>query len=448
MSTQKTIFVCTKCDFQTPKWAGRCTECGNWSTLKEVPLDQALDSKAETSVKFDDSLLVDFHQIKDKKTARLKTNINEVDNVLGGGIAQGSLILLGGEPGIGKSTIVLQLAEKLQSDSPVLYASGEESAQQIKMRIDRLKINHKKLKYLGQTKVETIKAAIEDLKPSMCIVDSIQTIYSPQLESEPGSVSQVRACTVKLLESAKKTNIPIIIVGHVTKDGQVAGPKTLEHLVDVVLYLEGDKFQQFRILRSNKNRFGSTSEIGIFDMQSQGLIEVANPSEYFLTSEQINYPGRTTTCIIEGSRSFLVEVQALVTKTIFGYPQRKTSGYDLNRLQLLSAVINKRTSINLINQDIHLNITSGLKIQDPSIDLAVISAIASSFNNKAINSNLIAIGEVGLGGEIRPVAQLEKRLKEAENLRYKQAMVQSKNAKSNLQIVQVNNIGEAMEKLF
>ncbi|OGY41775.1 MAG: DNA repair protein RadA, partial [Candidatus Buchananbacteria bacterium RBG_13_36_9] len=356
MSKQpQTIFTCNKCGAQFPKWIGRCATCGAWGTISEeqqtIPNSQFPISK----VKIDKEQIVDFQKTAPPAFTRLQTQISEFDRVLGGGIVVGSLILLGGEPGIGKSTLVLQICDKIKS--PILYVSGEESASQIKMRLDRLNLDFKNLKFLGENNIEKIVAFSIEEKPNLLIIDSIQTLYSSELPSEAGSINQVRICTVKLLEIAKKFNIPILIIGHVTKDGLVAGPKSLEHLVDAVMYLEGSSQNDFRLLRCAKNRFGSTNELGVFNMTGQGLLEVKNPSELFLPQNQEPLSGSALTCIMEGSRPFLIEVQALATKTLFGYPQRKTSGFDLNRLQMLIAVLIKRANIPLVNQDVFLNVT-------------------------------------------------------------------------------------------
>jgi DNA repair protein RadA/Sms len=396
-------------------------------------------------IKIDKNQLVDFQKTPPPAFTRLQTQVSEFDRVLGGGIVVGSLILLGGEPGIGKSTLVLQICDKIKS--PILYVSGEESASQIKMRIDRLNLNFSNLKFLGENNMEKIVAFAIEEKPSLLIVDSIQTLYSSELPSEAGSINQVRICTVKLLEIAKKFNIPILIIGHVTKDGLVAGPKSLEHLVDAVMYLEGSSQNDFRILRCAKNRFGSTNELGVFSMTGTGLLEVKNPSELFLPQNQEPISGSCLTCVMEGVRPFLIEVQALASKTLFGYPQRKTAGFDLNRLQMLIAVLIKRANIPLVNQDVHLNVTGGLKINETGADLAVCLAIISSLKDKIIKSDTLIIGEVGLGGEIRPVSQMEKRIEEAQKMNFKNIITPVfKTEKKDL--VMVKNLEEASKRVF
>lgn len=444
----KTIFVCSKCDTQFPKWLGQCPGCGSWGTIAEQAIQ---DREMVKNLVAPAAELIKFDQIRSEEFPRLKTKIEELDQVLGGGIVLGSLVLIGGEPGIGKSTLVLQIAVQLASQRSVLYVSGEESAEQIKMRLDRLNFSGQGLQFLGETDIMTICASIEKYKPSLVIIDSIQTMSFAGLPSEAGSVNQVRACTVKLLETAKKNHLPIFIVGHVTKEGVVAGPKTLEHLVDTVLYLEGDPYHQYRLLRTVKNRFGSTSEVGVFEMTDRGLIEVKNPSEIFLSQRDENLAGSVVGAVMEGTRAFLVEVQALVARTNFGYPQRRALGFDLNRLQLLAAVLTRRCGLNLGNSDIHLNIVGGITIEEPAVDLAVCLAIASAYKNKPVNSKIAAIGEVGLGGEIRMVSNLEPRIKEAEKLGFKKIIIPTgkQNIKSQkIEIIPVRNLTEVINKII
>ncbi len=390
------------------------------------------------------SKTIALQDIQGKDVPRLKTNIAELDRVFGGGIVPGSLTLLGGEPGIGKSTLSLQFATAIK---PTLYISGEESADQIKMRADRIAGIETRLiaslRIANETNVDAICATIKHEKPALVIIDSIQTIYSENVAGEPGNISQVRACTVKLLECAKSSAIALILIGHVTKDGEVAGPKTLEHLVDTVLYLEGDRFHNLRLLRGSKNRFGSTDEVGIFDMQETGLKEVQNPSAAFLAERGDNIPGSVLTCLMEGTRPLLVEVQALVNKTSFGYPVRKASGFDINRLHVLVAVLQKRAGLNLGQYDIHMNIVGGVKAQEPAADLAVCLAIASAFKDKKLGNDLVCFGEVGLGGEIRSVRNSEKRIKECEQIGMKRIILgKQKNSTSKIQLIPVANIQE------
>jgi DNA repair protein RadA/Sms len=443
----KKIFVCSKCGAQFPKWLGQCPECGTWGSLEEEleVRDQRLKNK-ELIIAGE---VIEFDKIKSETYPRIKTGIEEIDRVLGGGIVPGSLILLGGEPGIGKSTLVLQIAKQLAEQS-VLYVSGEESAEQIKMRLDRLNFSGKNLKFLGETDIEIICATIEKYRPTLAIIDSIQTVWFSNLPSEAGSVSQVRASTAKLLEIAKKTRVPIFIIGHITKEGLVAGPKTLEHLVDTVLYLEGDPFHNFRLLRATKNRFGATNEVGVFEMEEKGLIEVKNPSATFLASRDLNLPGSVVGAILEGTRAFLIEVQALVTPARFGYPQRRAIGFDFNRLQLMTAILTQRCGLNLGNYDIYLNIAGGITVHEPAIDLPVCLAIISAFKNKPFNPKAVACGEVGLGGEVRPVSNLEKRIREAEKLGFEKIYVpqiSKKLTSAKIEIKQIKNLID-YERLF
>ncbi len=441
----QTIYECQKCGAQTSKWAGRCLECGAWGSLTETA---GGPTREKTLEKILTGKVVNFNEVTGKDFARIKTGLGEFDQVLGGGIVPGSLVLLGGEPGIGKSTLVAQLAASISGgDKSTLYVSGEESAEQVKMRLDRLELNAKSLQFLGETNIDVICSTIAKIKPALAIVDSIQTMATPEIPSEAGSVNQVRACTVKLLEVAKKNNIPIFVIGHVTKEGQVAGPKTLEHLVDTVLYLEGDRFHAYRLLRTVKNRFGSTDEVGIFEMQNGGLKEVKNPSAIFLEERGENIAGSAVTCVVEGSRPLLVEIQALVSRTYFGYPQRRSAGFDLNRLQLLLAVLGKRAGMNLGAHDVHLNVAGGYKIQEPACDLAVLLAVASAFKNKPLPPSTIIFGEVGLGGEVRATGQTEKRINEAEKLGFGEVLAPNfkQPAKGKIKIVKVKNIAEALK---
>lgn len=413
MKTQ-TIFFCTNCDAQFPKWSGRCTECQQWGTVKEQAAESAAPSATQKKKQAVDAAIAgttqSFADMQAQQNARMLTGISECDRVLGGGIVPGSLLLLGGDPGIGKSTLVAQLAASLKKQ--VLYVSGEESAQQIKMRLDRLALTQDQLHFLGETHVESICKTITEEQPALAIIDSIQTIASSLVESEPGSVSQIKACTTQLLECAKKSGIPILIIGHVTKGGELGGPKTLEHIVDGVFYLEGDRQQQFRLLRAVKNRFGSTNEIGVFVMREHGLKEVANPSELFL-KERSEVPGSCMTAVTEGNRVFLVEVQALVNPTSFGYPQRKTSHYDTNRLNLLLAVLQRRLNLPFDQHDVYINVVGGVSFSEPAMDLAICAALVSALKDQAISTDTILWGEVGLGAEVRSVGRARERKEEA-----------------------------------
>ncbi|MFA5061703.1 MAG: DNA repair protein RadA [Patescibacteria group bacterium] len=447
MSKPQNIFICSNCDAQYTKWVGRCLECGKWGTVAETPKSVDPKHAAKSETKYPALETVGLDKIDGKKVERTKTNIDELDRVLGGGLVPGSVILLGGEPGIGKSTLALQLASII---SNTLYISGEESVEQIKLRADRLAVQSQSLKLANATHIESIMATIQKSSAPLAIIDSVQTIYSGEVEGEAGNINQVRACTVKLMELAKSTGTIIVLVGQVTKDGNVAGPKTLEHLVDVVLYLEGDKYHIFRLLRAAKNRFGSTDEIGVFSMEAKGLTEVKNPSEAFLSGRGESVPGTTVTCLIEGSRPVLVEVQALVSKTNFGYPQRRASGFDLNRLQVLIGVLSKRAGLPLESYDVFLNVVGGLEASEPAADLAVILALASGLKNKTLPNNIASFGEVGLGGEVRPVSQTEKRLNEIKKMGFDFAVIPlSKTSPkiTGLKIAGVKNVTELVEKI-
>ncbi len=420
-------------------------ECGGWGTLKSEMREEKSDQAKE--LKINPAKIVDFSEVKNEETEKTKTNIGEVDRVLGGGIVPGSLILLAGEPGIGKSTIVAQIANAVGTPTgPVFYASGEESANQIKNRLQRLKCDLGNIKFLNETNVEKIIAAAADAKPALIIIDSIQTVYSLGLEGEAGGITQIRASAVKFLEMAKQKNISTILIGHVTKDGLAAGPKALEHIVDAVIYLETENVHNYRILRAVKNRFGSINELGIFEMSGEGFKEIKNPSSVFLDAGEENISGSVISCVMEGTRPFLVEIQALVSKTVFGYPVRKASGFDANRLQVLAAVLTKRSKVNLTNQDIILNVVGGLRIDDPALDLAVSAAIISSLLNQTISRKTIMLGEVGLGGEVRNVSRLEERLAEAEKLGFTKAVIPNAEVKvKKIKAEKVKNLGELLE---
>ncbi len=447
MKNNSIIFTCSHCGAQFQKWTGRCLECGKWGTV-EKSAATIVDKKNSEAQNYPPAKTTKLADVDDKNFTRLKTNIYELDRVLGGGIVPGSLVLLGGEPGIGKSTLALQLSAIFAN---TVYFSGEESAQQIKLRASRLSIQSPNLKLANETNVETIIATAVAEKTPLTIVDSIQTLQSAEVEGEAGNVNQVRACTVKLMEAAKKNNITFILIGQVTKDGGVAGPKTLEHLVDTVLYLEGDRFHDYRILRAAKNRFGPTDEVGIFTMEKDGLIEVKNPSASLLGERTEAVPGTVITCVMEGTRPILVEIQALVTKTSFGFPQRRASGFDLNRLQVLIGVLSRRAGLPLESYDVFLNVVGGLKTDEPASDLAVIVAIASALKDKTVPAGLAAFGEVGLSGEVRNVNNTEKRLIEIKNLGLQIAVIpQSKKIPkiTGLKIAPIKNVLELVEKII
>ncbi|MEI7791985.1 MAG: DNA repair protein RadA [Candidatus Berkelbacteria bacterium] len=402
------VYLCNNCGNEFSVWAGKCSACGEWNSLVEIK-EGTTKSKSVSPLE-----ITNLSDIEINDGYRIKTGISEFDRVLGGGIVPGSVILLGGEPGVGKSTLILQVADKVSS---TFYVSAEESATQIKLRADRLKISGK-IKVASEANIDNVLSSVSKIKPELLIIDSIQTVFTDVYNSTPGSIVQVRECGMILQQYAKLHNIPIIIIGHVTKEGNLAGPRILEHLVDAVLYLEGDRFSDARLLRGTKNRFGATNEVGIFSMQEKGMVEISNPSEMFL-SESKPSPGSCITVTLEGARPILIEIQALAVPTHFGYPKRTSSGFDLNRLNLLAAVISKKTSINLANHDIYLNVIGGIKLNEPAVDLAVCAAIISSFSNKSLLGSACVFGEVGLLGEVRKVTRHTDRVKEATALGYK-----------------------------
>lgn len=397
---------------------------------------------------------MNLNKVEGKEAIRTSTGYEELDRVLGGGIVKGSLVLIGGEPGIGKSTLILQLCDKIAKgeDEKVLYVSGEESAEQVKLRADRLQIHNDHILFLGETDIDAIEAEIIEIKPKLVVIDSIQTMYSNEISSAPGTVSQVREITARIMKCCKQNQITTIIIGHVTKDGNIAGPRVLEHMVDTVLYLEGERYFAYRILRGVKNRFGSTNEIGMFEMNDIGMCEIDNPSSVLLSEKNENVAGSIVVASIEGTRPILVELQALTATSVFGMPRRTANGIDYNRLTLLIAVLEKRTGLPLGNQDVYLNIVGGIKINEPALDLGIILAVSSSFKNIPIPNDVIAIGEVGLTGEVRSVNQIEKRIKEAEKLGFKKCIIPESNKKLlkdtyKLDIIGVQNISEAMRCL-
>jgi DNA repair protein RadA/Sms len=420
MKTAMTVFICAKCDAQTSKWSGRCLECGTWGSLgASAAGDTGPKGAARLLSRGKPAAAVRLGDLGSGTTRRVLTGIGEFDRVLGGGLVPGSLVLVSGEPGIGKSTLLLQTAAALEG---ALYVSGEESADQIAMRFKRLGLASPTLKFVPETDFGVIAATIEAEKPSLAIIDSIQTTTASDIGGETGGVSQIRGVTAGFMELAKRTGVPLLIVGQVTKDGAVAGPKMLEHLVDVVISFEGDRASNYRLLRTVKNRFGSTDEIGVFEMAGSGLKEVANPSSFFLTDRTSGVPGSVVTCIMEGTRPILVEIQALASRTTFGYPQRRAAGFDSNRLQVLLAVMTERLGINTGTHDIHLNVAGGYRVSEPAADAAVILAIASAITGKPLPSSLAAFGEVGLGGELRPVPLADRRLTEAKRLGFKETI--------------------------
>jgi len=416
MAKQKTIYRCQKCDSQFPKWQGKCSECGAWGTLVEER-ERLSASAPVTTSRGNPAKMTKLGQVSSQSVKRVASGITEVDRVLGGGIVPGAVYLLTGDPGIGKSTLLLQLASLIGKDTS--YFSAEESLDQIKNRVDRLGLDLSHVGFASESDLDTLLATLQESPSSFAIVDSLQTIRDAGLAQEPGSVTQIKTCTAKLVEVAKQKNIALVLVGHVTKSGNVAGPKTLEHLVDCVLHLEGDQHHQYRILRSSKNRFGSIDEIGVFEVDSQGLHPAKNPAEVFLAEQTTRVPGSVVTPVVEGSRVFFVEYQALVSRTSFGYPVRKSVGFDQNRLQMLVAVLVKRLRLPLDQFDVHLNVAGGMKMQEPACDMAVIASVISALKNHTLAPRTIVFGEVGLAGEVRPVPYTERRISESLKLGYK-----------------------------
>jgi DNA repair protein RadA/Sms len=446
----KTFFTCQNCGSQSPKWLGKCPDCNSWNTMTE---ELAMKPGREDSLALTSKAPTSINQVSGEAEKRLSCGISELDRVLGGGIVAGSLILIGGDPGIGKSTLLLQAANHLAKKSEsVLYVSGEESAQQISMRGSRMGINADALYLLTETAMEKIVAHVQRLKPKVLIIDSIQTMFTPALESAPGSVSQVRESAGRFMMLAKGSGIPVFLVGHVTKDGAIAGPRVLEHMVDTVLYFEGDAGHPFRILRAVKNRFGSTNEIGVFEMKEGGLCEVKNPSELFLSERPLGVSGSVVVAALEGSRPLLVELQALVCASPLGMPRRTTIGVDHNRLALLVAVLEKKVGLNLAGQDIFLNVAGGVKLNEPSADLGMVVAVASSHLDRIVDPCTLLLGEVGLAGEVRAIIQPEMRVKEAAKLGFTRCVIPVGNERQvrvkGVELVAVKSVEEALERLL
>ena len=393
-SKSKTIFVCNECGYESAKWMGKCPACNSWNTFFEQKVDKIVENGIKKTKERQKPKALNSYQGQD--VARISTGFAELDRVLGGGIVKGSLTLLGGEPGIGKSTIILQICNKIKGEGKVLYVSGEESAEQIKLRSDRLKINNDDILFLGETDISIINENIEELTPKLVIIDSIQTMYSDEITAAAGSVSQVREITSQIMRMCKSKGVTTIIIGHVTKDGTIAGPRVLEHMVDTVLYLEGERYFSYRILRGVKNRFGFTNEIGMFEMKGEGLVEIANPSEILISEREDNPSGSCVIATIEGTRPMLIELQALTTLSVFGIPKRTANGLDYNRLAVLIAVLEKRANLNIGGQDIYVNVVGGIKINEPAIDLGIVCVCASSFKNIPIPKDTVIMGEVGL----------------------------------------------------
>ncbi len=425
MAKGKTVaFFCQECGYESAKWLGQCPSCKAWNTLVEEPVASAKTAKSAPTKRFRNTAEpCRLSEITAGEEERISTGLAELDRVLGGGIVPGSLILVGGDPGIGKSTLLLQICHTLADGRKVIYISGEESLKQIKLRADRLGSFPKELLLMCDTSLESIEAAIEKEKPSIVIIDSIQTMYKEEVSSAPGSVSQVRESTGALMQIAKGLGVSVFIVGHVTKEGVVAGPRVLEHMVDTVLYFEGDRYAAYRILRAVKNRFGSTNEIGVFEMREKGLIEVKNPSEYMLNGKPQGASGSVVTCSMEGSRPILLEVQALVCRTNFGMPRRTAAGTDYNRVNLLMAVLEKRAGVRLSDCDAYVNIAGGMKMNEPSLDLGIVMALVSSYRDKAVDEETIVFGEVGLSGEVRGVSMTKQRILEAKKLGFRKCIL-------------------------
>ena len=447
MGKDKTIFVCSSCGYESAKWLGKCPACNEWNSFYEEKIIKENKNSAEKGKKNATPKML--KEVEGKEKVRTSTGIGELNRVLGGGLVRGSLVLLGGEPGIGKSTLILQLCNKMSGEGKVLYVSGEESAEQIKIRADRLNINED-IMFLGETDIDLIQENILQMCPKLVIIDSIQTMYSEDISSAAGTVSQVREITSRIMRVCKSNDITTIIIGHVTKEGNIAGPRVLEHMVDTVLYLEGERYFSYRILRSVKNRFGSTNEVGMFEMQNEGMVEIANPSSILISEREDNPAGSIVVASMEGTRPLLIELQALTTPTVFGMPRRTANGIDYNRLTLLVAVLEKKAGLNLSSQDIYLNVVSGIRLIEPAVDLGIVLVCASSFKNYSIPKDTLAIGEVGLTGEVRAVNLIDKRLKEAEKLGFKTCIIPKSNKKLlkekyKLDIIGVSNVIEAMK---
>jgi DNA repair protein RadA/Sms len=450
MPKSKTVYICQNCGAEAAKWVGRCHSCGMWNTYVEEIITRP---GKPSGLRYYDSGSdpVSISKITSTGEKRINTKNTELNRILGGGLVPGSLVLLGGEPGIGKSTIALQIALGL-NELKVLYISGEESYQQIKLRAERLNLKNDNCFVLSEILIENIFVHVQNISPDIIIIDSVQTLQTEEIESSPGSVSQVRECASRLLKFSKKTSIPVILIGHITKDGSLAGPKILEHIVDTVLLFEGDHNYVYRILRVIKNRFGPTSELGIFEMQSTGLKEIKNPSHILISANTEDMSGVAIAAAIDGIRPFLIEVQALVSSAVYGMPQRSTTGFDIRRLNMLLAVLEKKAGFRLAAKDVFLNIAGGIKVNDPAIDLSVISAILSSNFDKAINKKICFSGEVGLSGEIRPVNRIEQRIREADKQGFQKILISNTNTgsdfKSKIEIIRVKKVENAVKYLF
>lgn len=443
----KTVFLCSNCGNETPKWAGRCPTCGQWNTLEEYTPTPAAKTAGVSSVRRT-AVAKRLSEVTTDETLRFTTGMSELDRVLGGGAVKGSLVLVSGAPGIGKSTLLLQICEHILREQTVLYVSGEESEQQLKLRAQRLGVQGDSLFLFCETNLDEILAAAERLKPDLLITDSVQTLFSEDKPASPGSVTQVRDCTMRLMQYCKSSGVTVFLVGHINKEGAIAGPKVLEHMVDCVLYFEGESHTSYRLLRAAKNRFGSTNEIGVFEMRDDGLCQVPNPSEMLLAGRPLNTPGTCVACVMEGTRPVLAEVQALVSPTTLSVPRRTGNGLDYNRAAMLLAVLEKRGGLRLSNADVYWNVVGGLRLDEPAADLAVVIAAASAAQDKPVSDSLAAVGEVGLTGEIRAVGQLSQRLSEIRRLGFTQCVVprnvRELHAPEGLELLRVRNVREAI----
>jgi len=447
----KTIYVCQTCGYQSRKWLGKCNECNTWGSLvEEIEIKKLAGNPQKSMV----NKPVPIDTVHLEQDYRLKTQMDEFDRVLGGGLVPGSLVLVGGDPGIGKSTLMLQAMSGLaRANHKVLYISGEESVRQIKMRSDRLKTSHKNMWIVSETDLTAIHPMIDSVVPDVLVADSIQTLFSPDLSAAPGTISQVREAAMQIMQIAKKRHLPVLIVGHVTKEGAIAGPRLLEHMVDTVLSFEGDRNHVFRILRAVKNRFGSTNEIGVFEMKDAGLEEIKNPSAVFLSDRPENVPGSVVTASMEGTRPILVEIQALAARTVFGNPRRTVLGIDSNRVAVLVAVAEKKAGLNLMQHDIFVNVAGGVKIDEPAVDMGILTAIASSFLDQAVPNHTAVFGEVGLTGEIRPISHLELRVSETSKMGFQRCLIpfsnlKRMNQKPEIELIGIRDVQQAMLYLF
>ena len=450
----KTLFYCTQCGNETPKWEGKCSACGAWNTVVEQPAQATRKTAGKSSVSLvPQAVPKHMNEVESGDELRFSTGMSELDRVLGGGAVKGSLVLLGGAPGIGKSTLMLQICDQLSRSSKVLYVSGEESERQIKLRAERLRVSGENLFLLAETNLEHVVEAVHQLSPDVLIVDSIQTLYNGDLTTAPGSVGQVKECTMSLMQLAKGEGVTVFVIGHINKEGSIAGPKVLEHMVDCVLCFEGEQNMSHRILRATKNRFGATNEIGVFEMQDIGLAEVPNPSEALLAGRPLDAPGTCVTCAMEGVRPVLAEVQALVVPSSFGNPRRTSNGFDYNRAMLVLAVLEKRGGLMIGGCDAYINVIGGLTLDEPAADLAMMIALASSFRDKSVPGDLVAIGEVGLTGELRSVSSLGQRLSEVRRLGFTKCIVPSRSSgklvvPEGLELIRVDNIRQALSAVL